>query len=49
MKLDTYCLHDVPFHVAHIKFMFEDEIRHEIRNAGRRNLHLAEQGAVIET
>jgi len=46
-RIDTYRLHHIPFYVAHMKSMFEEEILREIRDAGRQNLRVLEQGSVL--
>jgi len=46
-RIDTFGLHQVPFYIAHMKSIFETEIRKEIKKAGRRNLRLLKQGSVL--
>ena len=46
-RIDTYGLHHIPIYVAYMKSMFEEEIHREIRDAGRQNLHVLEQGSVL--
>jgi len=46
-RIETYGLQHVPFYVAHAKTMFEEEIRSEIRAAGRENLRMLEQGSIL--
>lgn len=46
-RIDRFGLGAVPFYVAHTKSMFEDEIRAEIGTAGRPNIHMLDQGAVL--
>ena len=46
-RIDTYSLQHLTFYVSHMKSMFEREIRSEIRKAGRENLHVLEQGAIL--
>jgi cAMP phosphodiesterase len=46
-RIDAYNLHDVSFYIAHMKSMFEREIREEIKQAGRQNLRVLKQGSVL--
>jgi ribonuclease BN (tRNA processing enzyme) len=46
-RIDTYGLQNTPVYVAHMKSMFEREIRLEMRRSGRENLHVLEQGSVL--
>jgi ribonuclease BN (tRNA processing enzyme) len=46
-QIDKYHLHRTPFYIAHMKSMFEEEIRRDISNAGRQNLFMLEQGSVL--
>jgi cAMP phosphodiesterase len=46
-RIDTFGLHHVPIYIAHMKSMFEPEIRREIKKAGRQNLRLLKQGSVL--
>lgn len=46
-RIDTFGLHQVPFYIAHMKSMFETEIRKEIKKAGRQNLRFLKQGSVL--
>jgi ribonuclease BN (tRNA processing enzyme) len=46
-QIDRYCLHHIPFYVAHMKSMFEEEIRREISNARRQNIRVLEQGSLL--
>ncbi len=46
-RIDTFRLHHVPFYVAHMKSMFEEEIRDELAKAGRKNICPAEQGSIL--
>ncbi len=48
-RIDTFALHHIPFYIAHMKSMFESEIRSEIKKAGRQNIHLLKQGSVLYT
>jgi ribonuclease BN (tRNA processing enzyme) len=46
-RIDTYCLHHIPFYIAHMKSMFAEEILREIRDAKRQYLRVLEQGSVL--
>ncbi|OGP51828.1 MAG: hypothetical protein A2Y79_01295 [Deltaproteobacteria bacterium RBG_13_43_22] len=46
-RIDTFGLHQVPFFIAHMKSIFEPEIRKEIKKAGRQNLRFLKQGSVL--
>ena len=46
-QIDHHGLQRVPFYIAHMKSMFEEEIRSEIRSAGRENIFPLEQGSVL--
>jgi 3',5'-cyclic-nucleotide phosphodiesterase len=46
-RIDTYRLHHIPFYVAHMKSMFEEEVRGEIKEANRQNIRVLEQGSFL--
>jgi cAMP phosphodiesterase len=46
-RIDTFGLHQVPIYIAHMKSIFELEIRKEIKKAGRQNLRFLKQGSVL--
>jgi cAMP phosphodiesterase len=46
-RIDTYGLSHIPFYIAHMKSMFEKEIRDEVRSAVRPNLRVPKQGEVL--
>lgn len=46
-RIDTYRLHHIPFYIAHMKSMFEEEVRGEMREAGRQNIRVLEQDSVL--
>jgi ribonuclease BN (tRNA processing enzyme) len=46
-RIDTYCLHHIPFYLAHMKTFFGREIRSEIATARRQNIHVLKQGSVL--
>jgi hypothetical protein len=46
-RIDRYGLHHIPFHISHMKSMFEREIRREIKHAGREHLRVLKQGSVL--
>ena len=46
-RIDTYCLHHIPFYVGHMKTLFGREIRAEIVAARRQNIHILKQGSIL--
>jgi cAMP phosphodiesterase len=46
-QIDRHGLQHIPVYVAHMKSMFEGEIRSEIKSAGREKIRPLEQGSVL--